>query len=218
MTEPRVLSPARRLTLVALVIAAYLIGFWPTWCLRDTVLGHFGMPAYEGMWILIPHAFLYSTLSAAFCGLCWFVLVRIGWLKPPSFALSLKTILLGIAAGAAALTLLVGYLYFTGQGNAFHEPDIDPWIMGGNVFSNFFEEFIFRGFMLVALTAAFGFWPAAVLSSIAFGAVHTQFPIELQALTGVMGLGWAIAWRWSKSLLAPFIGHMTLDWIIAPLL
>jgi len=33
-----------------------------------------------------------------------------------------------------------------------------------------YEEFVFRGFLLAALTAVFGFWPAAILSSLAFGA------------------------------------------------
>ena len=35
-----------------------------------------------------------------------------------------------------------------------------------------YEEFVFRGFLLAALTAVFGFWPAAILSSLAFGAAY----------------------------------------------
>lgn len=35
-----------------------------------------------------------------------------------------------------------------------------------------FEEFTFRGYALYTLTTGIGFWPAAVLLSLAFGAVH----------------------------------------------
>ena len=99
-----------------------------------------------------------------------------------------------------------------------HAPTVDPWLMAGNLFSNFFEELIFRGFILVALAAALGFWPAAILSSIGFGAVHTQFPLELQSLIGLVGLVWCIIAARAKSILAPYISHMLLDWVADPIL
>lgn len=82
----------------------------------------------------------------------------------------------------------------------------------------FFEELICRGFLLAALAAALGFWPAAILSSIAFGAVHTQFPFAIQVLVGVAGFAWCLVAARAKSLLAPYISHMTLDWLIDPFL
>lgn len=36
----------------------------------------------------------------------------------------------------------------------------------------FFEEYLFRGYPLVALTRGMGFWPAAILLSAGFGALH----------------------------------------------
>ncbi|MEZ5995913.1 MAG: type II CAAX endopeptidase family protein [Hyphomonadaceae bacterium] len=215
---PANLTWPRRLLLAALALCAYLIGFQPTWFVRDAVLNAFGAPAYEGVWILIPHLFLYSTLSAVFCAIAWFALVRAGWLKPPSFALSVRTLLLGIGAGLASFGALVAFFYVTGQMGAFHEPRINPWIMGANLFSNFFEELIFRGFILAALAAAFGFWPAALLSSIAFASVHSQFPLELQAVVALAGFFMALSLRWAHSLMAPYLAHMTLDWLADPLL
>jgi membrane protease YdiL (CAAX protease family) len=212
------LSIAQRATLVLTAAAAYAVGFWPTWFVRDATLGYFGNPAYEGVWILIPHALLYSTLPAVFCVLVWGLLHRLRWLDRPSFAVNSGVVLLGLIGGAVALAATFGFIYASGQGGAVHAPQVDPWLMAGNLFSNFFEELIFRGFILVALTAALGFWPAAILSGVAFGATHTQFPMELQALIAVMGIVWAVIAARAKTIVAPYISHMLLDWVADPLL
>lgn len=211
-------SIAQRAILVLLGGAAYAVGFWPTWFVRDAVLGQFGFPAYEDVWILIPHAFLYSTLPALFCALAWALLHRLRWLDAPSFALNGRVLLLGLIGGVVALVVTFGVIYATGKGGAVHAAEIDPWLMAGNFVSNFYEELIFRGFILVTLTAALGFWPAALLSGIAFGAVHTQFPVELQVLIGVIGFFWALIAARAKSILAPYISHMLLDWVADPFL
>jgi membrane protease YdiL (CAAX protease family) len=41
-----------------------------------------------------------------------------------------------------------------------------------------YEEFFFRGYLQFTLTSGMGFWPAAVLLSIGFGAVHWRNPGE----------------------------------------
>ena len=41
-----------------------------------------------------------------------------------------------------------------------------------------YEEFFFRGYLQFTLTSGIGFWPAAVLLSLAFGAVHLRNPGE----------------------------------------
>lgn len=212
------MSLVQRGTLIAVAAAAYVIGFWPTWWLRDFVLNAFGGPAYEGAWIVIPHVFLYSTLQAVFCLVAWMVLARLKWMPGLKFSPRMSTFGWGLAAGLVSIAILVGFFFATGQGDAFHEPRINQWIMGANVFSNFYEELVFRGFILVALTAALGFWPAAIISSIAFGATHTQYPFELQALIAVVAVLWAWAAKKADGLLAPYTAHMTLDWLIDPVL
>jgi len=206
----------QRSTLIAAATAAYLIGFHPTWMLRDAVLSAFGNPPYEGLWLFIPHVFLYSTLPALFCAIAWFILARMNWM--PGFKLSLRwsTFAWGLGVGLVSIAILVGFFFATGQAGAFHEPRVDPWLAAANAFSNFYEELIFRGFILVALTAALGFWPAAILSSIAFGATHAQYPLELQALIAVLALLWAWAAKKGDGLLAPYTAHMTLDWLVDP--
>lgn len=45
-------------------------------------------------------------------------------------------------------------------------------------FVGLFEEFLFRGYMQYTLADGIGFWPAALLLSVAFGAVHLGNPGE----------------------------------------
>lgn len=209
---------AQRATLIAAAAAAYVIGFWPTWRLRDLVLQAFGNPPYEGVWILIPHVFLYSTLPALFCLAAWLALTRLGWMPAPRVSLRWATFGWGLGAGLISIAVLVAFFFATGQAGAFHAPRVDPWLATANVFSNFYEEFIFRGFILVALTAALGFWPAAILSSLAFGATHAQYPLALQGLIAALALLWAWAGRQGGGLLAPYTAHMSLDWLVDPIL
>lgn len=209
---------ARRTILVSAAVAAYLVGFWPSWFVRDSVLQAFGNPPYEGLWLLIPHLFLYSTLQALFCLGAWTFLARRGWLEPLRFPMRWRTFGWGLAAGIVSIAVVAGYFLASGQGGAFHAPHVDPWNAAANVFSNFFEEYVYRGFILAALAAAFGFWPAAALSSLAFAATHTQYPIALQATIAALAILWAWSGRQGRGLLAPYTAHMTLDWGIDPFL
>jgi membrane protease YdiL (CAAX protease family) len=86
--------------------------------------------------------------------------------------------------------------------------------------TGFFEEFLLRGYSQWVLTRAMNFWPAAVLLSVSFGAIHGTNPGE--AKTGMVAAGligfflcltlrrtgdlwWAVgfhmAWDWGESYL-----------------
>jgi membrane protease YdiL (CAAX protease family) len=212
------MSPTQRVTLIAVAAAAYLIGFWPTWWVRDLVLRAFHKPAYEGLWILIPHVLLYSTLPALFCLAAWTVLARMQWMPALRLSPHWSTFGWGLGVGLVSLAATVGFFFATGQAGAFHSPRVDPWIATANIFSNFYEEYIFRGFIFAALSVALGFWPAAILSSVAFGATHAQYPPSLQALIAVLAVLWVWAGKRGGGLLAPYTAHMTLDWLIDPVL
>jgi membrane protease YdiL (CAAX protease family) len=208
----------QRGTLIAVAAAAYVIGLWPSWWLRDLVLRAFNNPPYEGVWILIPHLFLYSTLSALFCLAAWGILARLQWMPALRLSPRMPTFGWGLGVGLLSIVVLVAFFFATGQAGAFHAPRVDPWIATANIFSNFYEEYVFRGFILVALSAALGSWTAAILSSLAFGATHTQYPLSLQALIAALALLWVWAGKRGGGLLAPYTAHMTLDWLIDPVL
>ena len=208
----------QRGTLVGVATAAYLVGFWPSWWVRDSILGAFNDPPYEGVWILIPHVFLYATLQALFCLVAWNAFVRLKWLPALRLSPRLATIGWGFCVGLLSIAIVVGFFFATGQAGAFHAPRINAWVATANIFSNFYEEYVYRGFILAALTAAIGFWPAAILSSLAFGATHIQYPLSLQALIAAIAVLWAWAGKRAGGLLAPYTAHMTLDWLIDPVL
>ena len=212
------MSLTQRCTLVAVAAAAYWVGFWPTGWVRDLVLRAFHLPAYEGLWILIPHLFLYSTLPALFCLAAWSILARLQWMPALRLSPRLTTLGWGLGVGLLSIAALVAFFFATGQAGMFHAPRLDPWIAAANIFSNFYEEYVFRGFIFVALSAALGTWPAAILSSLAFGATHTQYPLPLQALIAALALLWVWAGKRGGGLLAPYTAHMTLDWLIDPVL
>jgi membrane protease YdiL (CAAX protease family) len=82
------------------------------------------------------------------------------------------------------------------------------------------EETLYRGYLQHTLSRALGFWPAALVISIAFGLAHLRNPGELPlgitvaALAGVVfalalrltgslwwGIGFHAAWDWAQSFL-----------------
>lgn len=207
------LSLKMRLLILAAVVFCYWTLFQPSDWLRGPALHALGDPAYKGVGILIPHLLLYSTLGAAFCALAWWLLVRARLLPPPQLALTSRAALWGLVGGAVSVAISLLFLPLAHLGQ-LHWIGFDGWSIAGNLFSNFYEEFIFRGLLLVGLTAVVGFWPAAVISSIAFGAVHTQYPLTLRVYIAVVAVFWCWLARHARSLWAPWGAHMLTDLIV----
>ena len=72
---------------------------------------------------------------------------------------------------------------------ALHGAELLRWAVLWAVcllFVALFEEFLFRGYTLYTLTSGISFWPAAILLSLLFGAVHLQNSGE--GLIGVAGV------------------------------
>ncbi|HEX4485002.1 MAG TPA: type II CAAX endopeptidase family protein [Terriglobales bacterium] len=95
----------------------------------------------------------------------------------------------GAAWGLAGLTLLLGIMRGAGVFYFGHVVLHGPRVIKFAVFYvvlflivAFFEEFWVRGYSLFTLTKGMGFWPAAVLLSLAFGAIHLGNKNE--AITG----------------------------------
>jgi membrane protease YdiL (CAAX protease family) len=75
------------------------------------------------------------------------------------------------------------------------------------------EELLFRGFLLVYLTADLG-WPvqnAAAASAIAFGFSHVYQGAWIALAAGLIGYGFAETWVLTGSLLVPVVVHVALD-------
>lgn len=79
----------------------------------------------------------------------------------------------------------------------------------------FFEEFLFRGYLLFTLSQGIGFWPAAALLSIGFGAIHLSNTGESRvgvAAVVFIGLFWCLTLRRTGNLWFAVGLHAAWDW------
>jgi membrane protease YdiL (CAAX protease family) len=122
-------------------------------------------------------------------------------------------VVLGLAVFIVDLVALLG-LHAAGvmKGPALAWHPMTGWSFLGNLFSNFYEEWIFRGFLLVvAIRVTSNRAGGAILTSILFAAVHTQYPPALRILICLSTL--AACWVLLKlrSLWPAWIGHQVVD-------
>jgi len=132
-----------------------------------------------------------------------------------------KLFWLGVLLGLFEITLLVALI--AGFGNysfgalVLHGPSIPRW---GAVWALAFlfvglsEEFLFRGYIQYALGRSIGFWPAAFLLSLSFGAIHLRNPgegIVGVASVAVTGLVFAFALRRTGNLWLAVGWHASFD-------
>jgi uncharacterized protein len=145
-------------------------------------------------------------------------------------------LLVGLGGGLACLSLVVGAMHTGGylvfDGRALRGlPALGYgliWLLDFMIVG-IREEALFRGYLQATLTRAIGFWPAAVLLSLLFGAGHLQNAGE--SITGIiaviahalfyclllrlsgslwLGIGFHAAWDWAQSYLygTPQSGHL----------
>jgi membrane protease YdiL (CAAX protease family) len=133
-----------------------------------------------------------------------------------------KSFVLGVTWGFLALTALLLAIRSTGDfsfdGMALHGIRILRSAAFWGLFFlivAIFEEFLFRGYTLFTLAQGSGFWPAAVFSSIVFGAVHLANSSEgwMGALVaGMMGLFFCLTLRRTGSLWFAIGFHTAWEW------
>ena len=140
---------------------------------------------------------------------------------PPRCAFG-KLFWLGMIWGLVALTILILVLrsasvfYFGGL--ALHGVRVLKFAAFWGVFFllvGVFEEFLMRGYTLFTLTQAFGFWPAAIMLSILFGAIHlaNQGEAWIGALAaGLIGFFFCLTLHRTGNLWFAVGFHASWDW------
>lgn len=221
--EPARPSVVARGVVLAVASLAYGTWRWPGYAWREWFRAQFGYPAYRGPWLTVEHVLLYTTLCAAVSAVAWSLLARRYGMDSPGEALRIPsaraTLGWGVGVGLAGTALvLVFFAVLIKAGalpaNAVHYRPPNGWSVLGNLFSNFYEEFIYRGLWLSALAFAFrSRWAGAVGSSIIFGLSHSQYPLMMQAMIAVCSLLFCVA-RYRGSLWAPYIAHQLSDMIL----
>ena len=127
----------------------------------------------------------------------------------------------GAALGLLEVSVLMGLIHLTG-GYSFghlelHGTAILHWAALWAIFFVFvglFEEFLFRGYTLFTLATGVGFWPAAVVLSLLFAAVHLQNNGEGMAGVAavfVVGMLWCFTLRRTGSLWLAVGMHSAFD-------
>jgi uncharacterized protein len=129
---------------------------------------------------------------------------------------------LGFFFGFVEVTTLLGLITAFGGysfgGIALQGPAIFEWGLFHLVLFTMvglFEEFLFRGYVQYTLADGIGFWPAAILLSLAFGAVHLGNPNEgIVGAAGVVtvGLVFCFALKRTGNLWYAVGLHSAFDW------
>jgi uncharacterized protein len=132
-----------------------------------------------------------------------------------------KQFWLGCLFGFLEIFALIGLIAVFGGysfgGLAEHGAAVAKWALFWGVFFvvvGLFEEFFFRGYSLYTLSEGIGFWPAAVLLSVSFGAVHFKNSGEgWVGVAGVVfvGLFWSFTLKRTGSLWFALGMHATFD-------
>jgi len=155
------------------------------------------------------------------------IMARIERRRFPDYGIPLRNAFgrdfwVGIACGAASTSLLVGLIAAFGGyrilGLAIHGGTLwyfaGVWIIA-NLLIGFAEELQFRAYLLTTLADGIGFWAAAILLSIGFGALHYFLkPHERWedfASTGLLGLFMCFTLRRTGSLAFAIGFHAAFD-------
>ena len=213
-----------RVAAVLAVALALVVNRQPQWWLNDAVRAWFHHPRYRGPWLLVEHGLMSCFLPMVVSVVAWVALARAHALIPPRRLLRADEpraiAAWGLVAGLApvAFNCAIFYLLLRAgklHGFAFGWTPPSSWSLAGNCVSNFYEELVFRGFILTALRYATGSRvAAALLSSAAFGLAHSQYPVEEQLIIGISCIFWCWVVMRTRSLWPVYIGHMLVDVIM----
>ena len=116
----------------------------------------------------------------------------------------------GALFGLTEISVVVGAMAALGSYHfgalAIHRSELLRWVAFWAIFFilvGLYEEFAFRGYVQFTFAQGLGFWPAAVLLSIAFGLIHKGNPGETWVgLAGIVltGLFWCLTLQRTGSL------------------
>jgi uncharacterized protein len=209
--RPTLAGRARALGLVILYLAVFAL------LLATLVFGLAAAglaPAVRADRLAPPQAFLREWADAAGAVLAVLILAAVTREPVSRLGFAIKgagrDFLTGLFASFALMAGLFGALSATG---AYHFTGValaPDQILGSAVhYALFalavavFEETLFRSFILVQLSRAFSFWPAAAATAVLFGLAHAgnlnEAPLGL-AVAGLAGLLFAYAFRRSGAL------------------
>jgi membrane protease YdiL (CAAX protease family) len=120
--------------------------------------------------------------------------------------------LVGGATGVLIVPVIGAALASVGALRLMFEPN---WLlMFGNLFSNFYEEYIFRGTLLAILMKYLGNKPVAItVSALVFCQGHLQYPLPLLLVVFLSALLWGTMVLRYRSIWPAWLSHCVMDFI-----
>jgi len=180
-----------------LIYAAFVagLGFGGGLVLRQFVRPSHGV--FSPGFMFIQEAFSFSVIFAAAVIMAQVERRSVGVYGLPIRGAFGKLFWQGCLVGLVEVSALVGLIAAFGGYSfgdvALHGKELLRWGVLWAVFFVFvglFEEFLFRGYTQYTLADGIGFWPAAVVLSCSFGAVHLGNPGEgWVGAAGVVAIG-----------------------------
>lgn len=120
--------------------------------------------------------------------------------------------LVGAAAGVLIVAFIGAALASVGALQLTFEPNV--LLMIGNAFSNFYEEFIWRGALLAILMKYVGNKPVAVtVSALVFCQGHLHFPLPLLLVVFLSALLWGAMVLGYQRIWPAWLSHCVMDFI-----
>lgn len=215
--EGKPASWIKKTIVVAVCIIVYLFGLYIanpfTRSLFESVIKNWEAgPKY-----FMKHVFFFSLTNAVLCFGTLLIFVKLHVFKLLSIKRNVKSSLIkGTAAGLiiTALTVLQALL----TKGEFHF-GIDTWAMAGNIFSNAYEEIIYRGLIFTGMLYFFRIpWAAILASGFIFGWSHDQYHLFVRFGVGITGMVLGYLYYNTGNLLAPWTTHQVTDTIVDTIL
>ena len=203
----------------AFVFPRYLLGYY-----ISPILIYSGMSAYIGQAMIFPVAMLFAQAVGLFL------------LSPAGIAARFRPVgsfrlQVGLAISGLSTTLpvhviamLISYAIVH---KAPHDNSLTVYLSNSGIpcvltaisivlIGPFIEELAFRGVLLDSLQEKLSFWPAAVISSMAFSALHLDFAFRFIPMF-FFGLVMCYLRRRSGSLVSPLIAHIINNGLVTAL-
>ena len=206
----------KRIVIFSVIFGAAILwaAFFDPFYIR--VLRYYPRPDNPGLNLLLKHVFVFGMSNFLFCLACLYILTRYKIFRKVSCAVTKDSILRGFFWGTIVIVFAVSQWLYYGLNFQF---DINYWSITGNLFSNFYEEIIFRAFLIPLFYYLFrNIRPAVFFSSVIFAVVHARYPLFLQLTVFVSGVCFAVSYLRSKTVFAPWLSHQLVDTILDAIL
>lgn len=165
---------------------------------------------------LFGHMFTYSLATTLCCYVLYLVFVRLGYFKAIKLGFDRESIIVGVVTGIIMAVIAAPFLVYKGWTFGF-DPNFFSII--GNIFSNTYEEFVYRIFVFLGTIYLFkDIRIGLVVSASIFGLSHSDYPWDFQILVALMGGIMSLSYLRTRSFASVVIAHQVVDIIVDSIL